>query len=151
MQKDFLKSIKYFRCGKKGHVTKSCHCVVNQVGVEQVNKGQHLRGQQVDSKQVDSTQVDNKQHADSSKSLTDISQALSQINSEQENQMMGLMTRADTQAWIHVLTVSTCAAAKSCHTDVIGSVYKVDITIYGVPTRALIDSGSQACIARQQL
>ena len=33
----------------------------------------------------------------------------------------------------------------------IGSIYKVDITIYGVPTRALIDSGSQVCIVRQQL
>ena len=35
--------------------------------------------------------------------------------------------------------------------NVIGSVYKVDITINGVPTRALIDSGSQVCIIRQQL
>ena len=33
----------------------------------------------------------------------------------------------------------------------IGSVYKVDVTINGVPTRALIDSGSQVCIIRQQL
>ena len=38
-----------------------------------------------------------------------------------------------------------------CQTDVIGSMYKVDITIHGVPTRALMDSGSQVCIVRKQL
>ena len=54
MQKDYLRNIKCFKCGKKGHVAKSCHAVVNQIGFEQVNKDQHLRGQQVDSKQVDS-------------------------------------------------------------------------------------------------
>ena len=99
MQKDYLKNIKCFICSKKEHVTKSCHVVVNQIGVEKVNKGQHLRGQQVDSRQIDSKQVDSKQHDDSS-------QELSQITSEQENQIMNLMTSADTQAWIHVLTVS---------------------------------------------
>ena len=67
--------------------------------------------------------------------------------------MMSLMTSADTQVWIRVLTVSnsTCESAKLCQIDVIGSIYKIDITIYGVPTRALIDSGSQVCIVRQQL
>ena len=35
---------------------KSCHVAVNQICVEQVNKGQHLGGQKVDSKQP----VDNK-------------------------------------------------------------------------------------------
>ena len=29
--------------------------------------------------------------------------------------------------------------------------YKVDVTIHGVPTRALMDSGSQVCIVRKQL
>ena len=75
------------------------------------------------------------------------------VTSEQENQMTSLMISADTQAWIRVLTVSnsTCESAKLCQIDVIGSIYKVDITIYRVPTRALIDSGSQVCIVRQQL
>ena len=31
MQKDYLKNIKCLRCGKKGHVAKSCHVVVNQI------------------------------------------------------------------------------------------------------------------------
>ena len=57
------------------------------------------------------------------------------------------------QAWIRVLSVSDCTnkSADLCQTDVIGSMYKVDITIHGVPTRALMDSGSQVCIVRKQL
>ena len=96
MQQDYAKSIKCFRCGKKGHVAKSCRVVVNQIGVEQANKGQHLRGQPVDSKQVDS-----QQHNDS-RSLIDSNQVLPST-SEQDNQMM---TTADAQAWIRILTVS---------------------------------------------
>ena len=42
-------------------------------------------------------------------------------------------------------------SAKLCQTNVIGSLYKEDITIYGVPTRALIDSGSQVCNVTPQL
>jgi len=34
---------------------------------------------------------------------------------------------------------------------VVGSVYKVDVIIGGVPTRAFVDSGSQVCIVREQL
>ena len=55
-----------------------------------------------------------------------------------------------THAWIHVLTLSNCTC-EAANTNVVGSVYKVDVTINGVSTRALIDSGSQVCIIRQQL
>ena len=61
-----------------------------------------------------------------------------------------MTTNKDTHAWIRVLTVSN-KSAKLGQTNVIGSVYKVDISIHGIPTRALIDSGSQVCIVRQQL
>ena len=54
------------------------------------------------------------------------------------------------QARILVL-YCTSKSADLCQTDVIGSMYKVDITIHGVPTRALMDSGSQVCIVRKQL
>ena len=46
-----FKNIKCYRCGKKGHVAKSCHVVVNQIGVEQLNKGhqtQYIEGKHVD-------------------------------------------------------------------------------------------------------
>ena len=49
-----------------------------------------------------------------------------------------------------MLTVSNCTR-EAANTNVIGSVYKVDVTFNGVPTRALIDSGSQVCIIMQQL
>ena len=71
MQQDSLKNIKCFRCGRKGHVAKSCHAVVNQVGVENTNKGQHLTlTQQVtaDSKQV-AADSNSKQVATDSKQL----------------------------------------------------------------------------------
>ena len=68
--------------------------------------------------------------------------------SKQNNQEV--TTNKDTHAWIRVLTVSN-KSAKLSQTNVIGSVYKVDISIHGIPTRALIDSGSQVCIVRQQL
>ena len=54
-----------------------------------------------------------------------------------------------THAWIRVLSVSE-STVKSQMNE-IGSVYKGDITIHGVPTRALIDSGSQVCIIRHQI
>ena len=54
-----------------------------------------------------------------------------------------------THAWICVLFVSECTVKSQMNE--IGSVYEVDITIHGVPTRALIDSGSQVCIIRQQI
>ena len=137
MQQDSLKNIKCFRCGRKGHVAKSCYAVVNQVGVENTNKGQHLTlTQQVtaDSKQV-AADSNNKQVA-------------ADTDSKQ------LQVAADSkQAWICVLSVSDCTnkSADLCQTDVIGSMYKVDITIHGVPTRALMDSRSQVCIVRKQL
>ena len=59
--------------------------------------------------------------------------------SKQNNQEV--TTNKDTHAWIRVLTVSN-KSAKLGQTNVIGSVYKVDISIHGIPTRALIDSGS---------
>ena len=68
--------------------------------------------------------------------------------SKQNNQEV--TTNKDTHAWIHVLTVRN-KSAKLGQTNLIGSVYKVDISIHGIPTRALIDSGSQVCIVRQQL
>ena len=124
MQQDSLINIKCFRCGRKRHVAKSCHAAENLVSIENTNKGQHLTlTQQVtaDSKQV---AADSKQVAADSK-----------------------------QVWIRVLSVSNCTnkSANLCQTDVIGSMYKVDITIGGVPTRALMDSGSQVCIVRKQL
>ena len=94
MQQDYAKSIKCFRCGKKGHIAKSCCVVVNQIGVEQAIKSQHLRGQPVDSQQGDSKQVDTQWH-DDSRSLIDSSQVLLPSTSEQGNQMM---TTADAQA-----------------------------------------------------
>ena len=47
-----------------------------------------------------------------------------------------MMTTADAQAWIRILTVSKGSgeSANLFQTDVIGSSYKVDITICGVPT-----------------
>ena len=135
MQQDSLKNIKCFRCGRKGHVAKSCYAVVNQVGVENTNKGQHLTlTQQVtaDSKQV-AANSNSQQVAANSKQL--------QVAADSK------------QAWIRVLSVSDCTnkSADLCQTDVIGSMYKVDITIHGVPARALMDSGSQVCIVRKQL
>ena len=50
------------------------------------------------------------------------------------------MTETGTHVWICMLTVKNCDSVKQCQTNVIGSVYKVDIAIHGVPTRALIDS-----------
>ena len=114
-----FKNIKCYRCGKKGYVAKSCRAVVNQIGVEQLNKGQYIGGKHVDCVQQNSQGVTN-------------------------NSVEG------THAWICVLTVSNCTC-EAANTNVIGSVYKVDVTINGVPTRALINSGSQVCIIRQQL
>ena len=48
-----------FRCGKKDHVAKSCHVVVNQIGVEQLNKGQYIEGKHVDCVQENSQGVTN--------------------------------------------------------------------------------------------
>ena len=112
-----FKNIKCYRCGKKGHVAKSCRVVVNQIGVEQLNKGQYIEGKHVDCVQQNSQGVTN-------------------------NSVEG------THAWIRVLTVSNCTC-EAANTNVIGSVYKVDVTINGVLTRALIDSGSQVCIIYQ--
>ena len=55
----------------------------------------------------------------------------------------------ETHAWICVLSVGECSVKS--HMNEIGSVYKVGITIHGVPTRALIDFESQVCIIRQQM
>ena len=46
-QQESLKNIKCFKCGKKGHVAKSCRVVVNQIYVKPSNKGQHMVGQHV--------------------------------------------------------------------------------------------------------
>ena len=40
LQQESFKNVKCFKCGKKGHVAKSCHAIVNQICVEQPNKGQ---------------------------------------------------------------------------------------------------------------
>ena len=47
--------------------------------------------------------------------------------------------------------MSECTVDVKSQMNEIGSVYKVNITIHGVPTRALIDSGSQVCIIRKQM
>ena len=44
--------LKNVKCGKKGHVAKSCRAVVNQICVEQPNKGQNIEGKHVDSTQI---------------------------------------------------------------------------------------------------
>ena len=134
-QQESLKNIKCFRCGEKGHVAKSCRVIVNQIYVEQPNKGQHIVGQHVESTQVIP--------------LIDITLVVPLINGSKQNNQE-VTTNKDTHAWIRVLTVSN-KSAKLGQTNVIGSVYKVDISIHGIPTRALIDSGSQVCIVRQQL
>jgi len=53
------------------------------------------------------------------------------------------------ELWIRMLLVSK--SITFCDTTVVGSVYKVDVIIGGVPTRALVDSGSQVCNVREQL
>ena len=67
----------------------------------------------------------------------------------QNNQIVA--SDEETHAWIRVLSVSECTVSVKSQMNEIGSVYKVNITIHGVPTRALIDSGSQVCIIRQQM
>ena len=63
-----------------------------------------------------------------------------------------MMTTADAQACmvLYILNVSKSSgeSVNQCQTDVIGSMYKVDLTIHGVPTTTLIDSGSQVCLVR---
>ena len=120
-----IKNVKCFKCGKKGHVAKSCCAVVNQICVEQPNRGQNKEG-----KHVDSTQI------------------VPLIDGRIQNNQM-VASDDVTHAWICVLSMRECTVKSQMNE--IGSVYKVDITIHGVPTRALIDSGSQVCIIRQIL
>ena len=94
------------------------------------NKGQHIVGQHM---HVESTQV---------VPLIDSTQVVPLINGSKQNNQV-VTTNRDTCAWICVLTVSNCKSAKLGQTNVIGSIYKVGISIHGIPTRALIDSGSQ--------
>ena len=90
------------------------------------------------------------QHVESTQvvPLIDSTQVVPLINGSKQNNQE-VTTNKDTHAWIRVLTVSN-KSAKLGQTNVIGSVYEVDISIHGIPTRALIDSGSQVCI-RQKL
>ena len=137
MQRNSLKNINCFRCGRKGHVAKSCHAAINQVGVENTNKGQHLTLTQQVTADSNSKQV----AADSNSQ---------QVASDSKQLQVAANSK---QAWIRVLSVNDCTnkSADLCQTDVIESMYKVDVTIHGVPTRALMDSGSQVCIVRKQL
>ena len=127
LQQESLKNVKCFKCGKKGHVAKCCHAIVNQICVEQPNKGQNTEG-----KHVDSTQI------------------VPLIDGRIQNNQI-VASDEETHAWICVLSVSECTVSVKSQMNEIGSVYKVNITIHGVPTRALIDSGSQVCIIRQQM
>ena len=41
--------------------------------------------------------------------------------------------------------------SSTCDTNIVGSVYKTDVIVGGVPTRAFVDSGSQVYIVKKQL
>ena len=47
--------------------------------------------------------------------------------------------------------LSVSKSTTCCNTNVVGSVYKVDVIVGSIPTKAFIDSGSQVCIVRKQL
>ena len=47
--------------------------------------------------------------------------------------------------------LSVSKSTTCCNTNVVGSVYKVDVIVGSIPTKAFVDSGSQVCIVRKQL
>ena len=49
-----------------------------------------------------------------------------------------------TELWIHMLTVSK--SPTFCDINVIGSLYKTEVIVGGVPIIAFVDSVSQVCI-----
>ena len=55
--------------------------------------------------------------------------------------------------WTRVLTLKQTGQEQASKTHVVGSAYKVDVTVEGVPTwsRAFIDHGSQITIVRRHL
>jgi len=71
-----------------------------------------------------------------------------EVESKTEDQQGNIKQHFE-ELWIRMLTMGkslTCGDAV-----IVGPVYKIDISVGGVPSRALVDSGSQVCIVRKQL
>jgi len=70
-----------------------------------------------------------------------------EVDSETEEQQGNIKQHFE-ELRIRMLSMSK---SSTCGDAVIVGVYKIDISVGGVPSRALADSGSQVCIVRKQL
>ena len=114
-----------------------------------VTEGQSADSKQHNSKQLHNESADIKQQSSqqSCDQSTDREQTFNQLVNQPIDENSESLSVSE--VWIRMLSVNksyTC-----CNTNVVGSVYKVDVIVGGIPTRAFIDSGSQVCIVRKQL